>query len=603
MIATVRATVNFDRLDLADFSKAVPNAGTFTTPGISLSWVSPTVVFARTNSALCVSLGTPRFTDADLSALCQRNPAEAWLASYDLLGEQVPQGVRGAYAVAIVDGKRRQALLAVDRFSVKTLCFATEGHALQFSDRADSLDLNDRSIDPQSVFDYLYFHMIPAPNTVYRQVRRLPAGHLLLYKGGDVTVNRHWWPRFEEDGREDFGALREQFLALLRTAVEEEIVPGRTGAFLSGGTDSSTVAGMLGKITGERARTYSIGFDASGYDEMGYARIAARHFGTDHHEYYVTPADLVESISAVAQHHDQPFGNSSLLPAFYCARIAQADGVAKLLAGDGGDELFGGNSRYATQRIFEVYHQLPGALRRDWIEPVFGRTGAFRGIPGLQQVSGYVRHSATPLPDRLHTFNLLLRLDPRDVLQAGFLAQVDVSRPLEQQREAYRACQAASLINRMLAYDWKFTLADSDLPKVRGAAEMAGVDVGFPLLNDALTDFSLKLSPGLKLKRLKLRYFFKEALRGFLPDAIIAKKKHGFGLPFGVWVTRHEPLRQIAKDALEGAANRGIASPRFVHDLMRDRLREHPAYFGEMVWILMMLELWFQEHAGAARFS
>jgi asparagine synthase (glutamine-hydrolysing) len=139
----------------------------------------------------------------------------------------------------------------------------------------------------------------------------------------------------------------------------------------------------------------------------------------------VTPADLLASIPAVAQHHDQPFGNSSALPAYYCARIAAADGCSKMLAGDGGDELFGGNSRYAMQRLFEFYHSLPAGVRRD-------RTAVLRRQPlaphpGLKQATGYVRHSRMPMPDRLQSFNLLMQLDPAQVLTADFLAQVDLA--------------------------------------------------------------------------------------------------------------------------------------------------------------------------------
>ena len=156
---------------------------------------------------------------------------------------------------------------------------------------------------------------------------------------------------------------------------------------------------MLGQITGKPAPVYSIGFDAEGYDEMAYARLAATHFGCEHHEYYVTPTDLLDSIPAVAQHHDQPFGNSSALPAYYCARIAQADGCTKMLAGDGGDELFGGNSRYAMQRLFEFYHHLPPGLRRA-IEPLCEDGSPLRRIPGIKQATGYVRHARVPMPDR-----------------------------------------------------------------------------------------------------------------------------------------------------------------------------------------------------------
>ena len=155
-----------------------------------------------------------------------------------------------------------------------------------------------------------------------------------------------------------------------------------------------------------------------------------------------------------------------------------------------------------------------------------------------------------------------------------------------------------SLINRMLAYDWRYTLADSDLPKVRGATSMAGIEVGYPLLGDRLTDFSMSLPPDWKLRRFKLRWFFKEALRGFLPDEILTKKKQGFGLPFGVWATRNPELKQLAEESLLSLAGRGIVRTDFVLGLFSEHLPEHPGYYGEMVWILMMLEQWIRGHDG-----
>ena len=160
----------------------------------------------------------------------------------------------------------------------------------------------------------------------------------------------------------------------------------------------------------------------------------------------------------------------------------------------------------------------------------------------------------------------------------------------------WNQCNAKSLLNRMLAYDWKYTLADSDLPKVRGATQLAGVSVGYPLMGQALTDFSLSIPPEWKLKRLKLRWFFKQALRGFLPDEILRKKKHGFGLPFGPWTLRHAALRDLAHESLTSVASRGIVRPSFARELLTKRLPEAPGYYGEMVWILIMLEQWLRAH-------
>jgi asparagine synthase (glutamine-hydrolysing) len=149
----------------------------------------------------------------------------------------------------------------------------------------------------------------------------------------------------------------------------------------------------------------------------------------------------------------------------------------------------------------------------------------------------------------------------------------------------------------MIAYDWKYTLADNDLPKVIGTAELAGLDVGFPLMSDELLEFSMELPPEWKLKGQTLRWFFKHALRGFLPEEILQKQKHGFGLPFGVWTCEHTNLQELARESLGSLGNRGIVKPQFLKSLLLEYLPTHPGYYGEMVWILMMLELWLQNHA------
>ena len=215
----------------------------------------------------------------------------------------------------------------------------------------------------------------------------------------------------------------------------------------------------------------------------------------------------------------------------------------------------------------------------------------------LRRAAGYVNQAKVPLPDRLQMFNLLLRLGVDQVLAPGFLRRVDLEGPARDQREVWASVRLGSPVNRLLAFDWRYTLAENDLPKVCRTAALAGVEVGFPFLDDALLAFSLRLPSDYKLKRLTLRWFFKEALRGFLPDEIIAKKKHGFGLPFGHWATQHAALKRLAEESLASLAQRGIVRPDFLRTLVSERLAEAPGYYGEMVWILMMLEQWLQAHA------
>jgi asparagine synthase (glutamine-hydrolysing) len=244
---------------------------------------------------------------------------------------------------------------------------------------------------------------------VFDGVSRVPAGHVLEWRHGVATCEPYWRPKFGQKRTASLEDQEARFLDLVESAVEREAENGDVGAYLSGGTDSSTIAGMLCKVTGKPAKTYSIGFDASGYDEMEYARIAARHFGADHNEYYVTPEDLLGGIPKVAVHYDQPFGNSSAVPAWVCAARAKADGLDKVLAGDGGDELFGGNERYAKQRVFERYALIPKLLRRYAFEPASKLPGINK-LPIIRKAASYVQQSRVPLPDRLYTYNLLLRI-------------------------------------------------------------------------------------------------------------------------------------------------------------------------------------------------
>jgi asparagine synthase (glutamine-hydrolysing) len=296
-------------------------------------------------------------------------------------------------------------------------------------------------------------------------------------------------------------------------------------------------------------------------------------------------------VPRVAAHYDQPFGNSSAVPAYLCACLAASEGVEKLLAGDGGDELFGGNSRYAKQKVFDLYWRLPSSLRGSVIEPLLASSNLTH-IPLLCKVGSYVRQARVPMPQRTETYNLLSRFGASAVLTQDLLCSVDTTEPPDLQQRVFNDVRATLLVDRMLAYDWRFTLADNDLPKVIGTAQLAGIDVGFPLLDDDLMDFSLELGADDKVRGLRLRSFFKDALADFLPAEIIAKKKHGFGLPVGPWLLRDAAFRELARASLQGLVGRRLLQPAFVDDLFSARLGEHAGYFGEMIWVLMMLEQW-----------
>ena len=580
-------------------------ADVYRAPNAQILIKNTKVLVASDGPHLVMLLGKPgdaRLTDpsaprSEIASDITHELLSRWIRG----GDDIAGIVRGRFAIIAIDLERGKTLLATDRFGSIPIHFSFENGRISFSDRANNVPTSSAAeIDPQALFRYLYFHCVPAPGTIFRGISRLRPGEKATATRHGAATRFYWTPTFEETDR-PFNDLKEEFLGILRSTIRRETEHGGPiGSFLSGGTDSSTVTGLLRETTGQPVRAYSIGFQAEGYDEMAYARTAARHFGAEHRTYYVTPEDLVRSIPEIAAYFDQPFGNSSALPSLYCARLASGDGIRKILAGDGGDELFGGNSRYAKQKVFDLYRHVPGLLRSGLIEPLLLRGALPDLIPPFRKARSYVLQAKVPMPARLETYNLLDRLGTDSLLTNDFLRMIDEKGPASEQAETYARVRDASLLNRMLAYDWHYTLADSDLPKVCGATAMAGIDVSFPLLDDDLLDFSMRLRSDLKLKGMRLRYFFKRALIGFLPQEILQKSKHGFGLPFGVWLVQHEGLQKTAKDALGSLGDRGFIQPEYLPTLER-HAHEFPGYYGEIIWILMILEYWLRSHAPSYR--
>ncbi len=511
-------------------------------------------------------------------------------------GKAALPAIGGDFALAAWDSRTHRGLIAVDRIGVQSLVFGRINAGLAF---ASTLDLLGgcpgvrRELSQQGLYDYLFYHVSPGPDTVFAGLKRLAPGCCLEFVAGVAGEPTPYWSlRFNEDTHRNVAVLKDEFVGLLKSAVEDAAAGAVSGAFLSGGTDSSTVSGMLARAGTGPAQTFSIGFDVAGYDEMEYARIAAGHFACEHHAYYVTPADVVAAVPMIAAAYDQPFGNASAVPTYYCAKLAREHGVERLLAGDGGDELFGGNERYGKHYLLGLYQRVPAPLRRSLIEPLLLATPGLRSLAPLAKLRSYVEQARPPMPERYLSYNLLHHLGIAEVFTPEFLAAIDTGHPQELLTEAHARHAGASLVNQMQAIDLRFILADGDLPKVTRMCELAGVDVAFPLLDERIVAFSEGLGADLKLRGTTLRWFFKESLRDFLPPAVISKQKHGFGLPVGTWLVEHGPLNELARAGIDLLRHRGIVRPGFVDALLAARLREHPAYFGTMVWVLMMLGLW-----------
>lgn len=556
------------------------------------------VSIAEQDGVRAALLGSPKWEDRELAEMASTlGLANSLIKAYRDYGRGFLQRLHGAFALAVLT--EREALIAIDRIGIHTLSYALQKGVFVFSSSTGSVASHpviNKAIDPQAIFNYFYFHDIPSPGTIYQDVQKLLPAQYIQFQDGQIEKSFYWRAHYNDHDHRSFSSEKEQLHQLLSAAVTAAGDNSRSATFLSGGTDSSTVTGMLAKNTSHKVDTYSIGFSAEEFDEMKYARLAAKHFGTSPHEYYLKPDDIVEAIPVITLAYDEPFGNDSAVPTYFCAKLAADNGVKVMLAGDGGDEIFGGNARYAKQMVFEHYTSLPAAFRKSLIEPFVFNFPAGEQILPIRKMRSYIRQANYPLPERMESYNFILRQPMHEIFEADFVASVDTSLPDTMLRDAYFRTDASHPINRMLHLDLKFTLADNDLRKVSRMCEVAGIEVRYPMLDESIVEFAAQLPHNFKVKGQKLRWFFKEALRDFLPEEIINKSKHGFGLPFGYWSISHPPLKALVDETLSRFETRGYMRPDYIRNLRRLHAEEHPTYFGKMIWVMVMLEQWLESH-------
>ena len=551
----------------------------------------------------------PQVAFADgISVALQGNPilagdrstsaAQRILTEYRRCGAAVFAALEGAFAIAIVDESERRVLLAVDRMGIERLAYSQRGESIVFSSSAKTVALCpgiNAGVRPQALYDYLLLHIVPAPDTAFADVHKLRAGTYACFERGSVHLERYWRPDFARSGA-SFETLAHELHESLRSAVAATQPDGATGAFLSGGLDSSTVTGMLSQVGNGTARTFTIGFGYPEYDELPYARIASSHFRCKAHEYVIKGSDIVTTFPQIARAYDEPFGNASALPVYYCARLARENGVTHLLAGDGGDELFAGNSRYVEQRVYERYQLLPRFVRNGMLEPLLAAWPASLEFTPIRKARSYVAKARVPLPERLESWNVVYQSGATAFLHPDVLPAIDTRAPFRRMQDVWNATPSQSSLDHMLYFDWQYTLADNDLRKVQTMSALAGVRVSYPMLHPAVVAMSARIPADLKMHGGRLRDFYKRAMQGFLPDAIIAKKKHGFGLPFGLWLRESQPLRELILANLASLRARRIVRPEFIDRLLDLHGSDDASHYGVFVWVLASLEQWFQEH-------
>lgn len=570
---------------------------------------SKNISFFAEGPVLAAIEGYPRWLDPELERIAFRDgQAAALAAAYRRHGRDAPQQIMGAWALAVLDSEKQRALLATDRLGIRPLCYARSAskEGLVFGTTTDSIAQHPEistSISHQAIYDYMFFTRSPAPGSIFQEVTKLLPGQCLWYDNGSLDVGAYWRVDYSDDSRSR-DELAEELMTVMRSAMKRATA-GRdfatTGSFLSGGIDSSTVTGLLAEQSERVSRSFGVGFDSVEHNEMGYARITAEHYGVKLQEYYVTPADIVDFIPRIADIYDEPYGNSSAVAAYYCAKMAREEGIELLLAGDGGDELFAGNERYADQKIFEAYNYIPRWLRGGLLEPLVMNAPAGDRIMPLRKARSYIRRAKVPLPDRLESYNYYNDIELSDCFRPAVAESIDRENPYRLLRMHYNDSGAESSLDSMLYLDVRTTLADDDLRKVEQTTALAGVAVRYPLLDEEVLSFSARIPPAMKLEGRKLRSFFKYAVRDFLPPATLTKSKHGFGLPFGLWLKSDAGMQSLAYDSLTSLKSRDIFQPAFLDTAIETHRNGHSSFHGELIWVLMLLELWFQKHRDQGR--
>ena len=514
---------------------------------------------------------------------------------------------RGRFAYVLWDAPTARVVACVDLFRTLALhYFQRAGVTVVANDLRLLLasGLVPGALCHRSLYHYLNVAYVPAPHSLIEDVFKIPAGQCLEGRAGSATLHRYRSIDYPEDLAGDVAtrasALRAQIVDTV-TAYRppDGGVASGWGTFLSGGTDSSSIAGILTKGRVRELSSFSIGFAERGYDELNYVRIAAQRFGLDSHHRLVDEAAAVEAIPQIAVAFDEPFGNSSAIPTLYCARMAADAGVHTLIAGDGGDEIFGGNERYRKDAIYSRYHRAPHALK--WTMRQVAASLPFVDSRLANRIRNFVYRGGLPNPDRFYTDDAFASEHFDSLLTPEFAAQVERDSTLALQREIYARANVAptpaSELNRLLYLDLSLTIADGDVVKVVKASNMAGVNVVFPYLDRTLVEFTGRLPAYDKVRGLRKRYLFKRAMAGILPAQILHKKKQGFGLPAGVWLRSPGRLRELVHDVLfsSRAAARGLFKTAFVRSLIERH--HHGAWdYSNEIYLLLMLELWMREH-------
>lgn len=482
---------------------------------------------------------------------------------YEDMGDRCVDLLRGMFAFALWDERRRRVLIARDRLGIKPLYYAEVGGRLLFASELKSilaLPEVERRLDWGALGHLLTFGTTPADASIVAGVRKLPPAHRVVIEPRRTpSVERYWDVRFEPDRASTEDELTERLGALIDESVDLHMVSDvPVGAFLSGGMDSSAVVAAMCRRASAPVKTFAIGFPEAAYNELGYARQVAQAFGTDHHE-QVLQADALDVIEDLAWYLDEPSGDSSAIPTYMVSRLA-AGSVKVVLSGDGGDELFAGYDKYAVEGRERRMRFVPGLVR--------AAAGlAARSMPAGMRGVNYLRHAALPGPDR---YLDAIALFPREKL--GALLSPEVARRVAR-ADAWGGERArlvdgpAHWLSRLQYADVHGYLPLDILTKVDRMSMAHSIEARVPLLDHELVEFAATVPPEMLLRGGQGKRLFRRAMRGVLPEPVLTRPKRGFAIPLGRWFRGElngfvEDLllspRSLERGLFEPAALRGL---------------------------------------------
>ena len=517
---------------------------------------------------------------------------------YEEHGKDCVRHLHGMFAFALWDARRRQLLIGRDRVGKKPLYYALDGERLSFASELQALledETVSREVDPAAVDSYLAYGYVPAPATAFRAVGKLPPAHTLVWRDGRVDLDRYWSLDY---GTKLAGLSEDEACERIRSAVRAAtrrrmIADVPLGAFLSGGIDSSTVVAAMAEASSSPVKTFSIGFDRQPFDELAHARRIAELFETEHHEFVVRPA-AVEVLPRIVRHHGEPFADSSAIPSYYLAEMTRRH-VTVALNGDGGDEAFGGYSRYVANSLAGRIDRVPLGIRR----PMAALGGSLP--PGgpisspVQRARRLLGNLALDPAERYARYVQIFDGEQRNALYTDeFSAALAGSDALGAIAAPWQAASGLDVRDIMLEVDSATYLPGDLIAKIDIATMAHALEARSPLLDHEVLELAAALPAELKIRGREKKWILRRAMRGWIPDEILDRPKQGFSVPVSDWL--RDELSAWAREVLldRGTLARGWFRERGV----RDMLGRHAAGWdaeAPRIWSLLVLELWQRE--------